>query len=61
MPWQPVRLTIEAIHSAGAALTFAGLILVVASAGWFVLGRTTLNPAGQPARLIVTGAHAWWS
>ena len=21
--------------------------------------RTTLNPAGQPAHLVVTGAHAW--
>jgi protein-S-isoprenylcysteine O-methyltransferase Ste14 len=30
-----------------------------ASAARFALRRTTLNPAGHPAHLIVTGAHAW--
>jgi protein-S-isoprenylcysteine O-methyltransferase Ste14 len=49
----------EAVRSAGAALIFTDFILAGASAGCFVLGRATLNPAGQPAHLIVTGAHAW--
>ena len=49
----------EAVRSAGAALIFVDFILAGASAGCVVLRRATLNPAGQPAHLIVTGAHAW--
>jgi protein-S-isoprenylcysteine O-methyltransferase Ste14 len=59
LPWTPVWLAMEGVHWAGAALAFAGLILAPASAGWFLLRRTTLNPIGQPARLVVGGAHAW--
>jgi protein-S-isoprenylcysteine O-methyltransferase Ste14 len=59
MPWRPVWLTMESVHWAGAALAFAGLILAPASAGRFLLRRTTLNPIGQPAHLVVGGAHAW--
>jgi protein-S-isoprenylcysteine O-methyltransferase Ste14 len=59
LPWTPVWLAMEGVHWAGAALAFAGLILAPASAGWFLLRRTTLNPIGQPAHLLVGGAHAW--
>ena len=59
MPWRPVWLTMEGVHWAGAALAFTGLIVAPASAGRFVLRRTTLNPVGQPAHLVVAGAHAW--
>jgi protein-S-isoprenylcysteine O-methyltransferase Ste14 len=59
MPWRPAWMTIEGVYWIGAALVFAGFIVAPASAGWFVLRPTTLNPAGQPAHLIVTGAHAW--
>ena len=52
-------MTMEGVHWVGAALAVVGFILAVASAGGFVLRGTTLNPAGQPAHLIVTGAHAW--
>jgi len=44
------------LGQATAALAFAGFIHALASAGWFVLRR---NPAGQPARFVVGGAHAW--
>jgi protein-S-isoprenylcysteine O-methyltransferase Ste14 len=37
----------------------AGFVLSIAAAGRFVTRRTTLNPAGQPAHLVVGGAHAW--
>ena len=37
----------------------AGICLSIAAAGRFVVRRTTLNPAGQPAHLVVIGAHAW--
>jgi protein-S-isoprenylcysteine O-methyltransferase Ste14 len=59
MPWRPAWMTMEGVHWAGAALAIAGLIVAPASAACFVLRRTTLNPAGQPAHLIVKGAHAW--
>ena len=52
-------MTMEGVHWVGAALAVAGFILAVASAGGFVLRGTTLNPAGQPAHLVATGAHAW--
>ena len=59
MQWRPAWLTMEGIHWAGVALAFAGFILAFVSAGCFVLRRTTLNPAGQPAHLVVRRAHAW--
>jgi protein-S-isoprenylcysteine O-methyltransferase Ste14 len=59
MPWRPAWLTMDGLHWVGAALALAGLIVAPASAAWFLLRRTTLNPAGQPTHLVVTGAHAW--
>ena len=59
MPWEPAWMTIAGVHWAGWALTVAGFLLALAAAGRFVVRRTTLNPAGQPAHLIVKGAHAW--
>jgi protein-S-isoprenylcysteine O-methyltransferase Ste14 len=59
MPWRPTWMAIEDVHWAGAALALAGFILALAAAGRFVVRRTTLNPAGQPAQLVVAGAHAW--
>jgi protein-S-isoprenylcysteine O-methyltransferase Ste14 len=59
MPWRPAWMTMEGVHWVGAALAVAGFILAVVSAGGFVLRGTTLNPAGQPAHFIATGAHAW--
>jgi len=52
-------MTIAGAHWAGFALILAGCALVAAAAGRFVLRRTTLNPTGEPSRLIVNGAHAW--
>jgi protein-S-isoprenylcysteine O-methyltransferase Ste14 len=54
-----LRRWTKGVHWAGAALAFTGLIVAPASAGRFVLRRTTLNPVGQPAHLVVGGAHAW--
>ncbi len=59
MPWRPAWMTIEGVHWAGLALATAGFVLALAAAGRFVVRRTTLNPAGQPAHLVVTFAHAW--
>jgi protein-S-isoprenylcysteine O-methyltransferase Ste14 len=59
MPWRLAWMTMEGVHWVGAALAVVGFILAVASAGGFVHRGTTLNPAGQPAHLIATGAHAW--
>jgi hypothetical protein len=59
VPYRPVWLTMGGVHLVGAALTFAGSLIAAVSSGWFPLRRTTLNPAGQPAHLIVRGAHAW--
>ena len=47
------------VHWAGWALAVAGFLLAFAAAGRFVFRRTTLNPARQPAHLVVSGAHAW--
>jgi len=33
--------------------------LAAAAAGRFVLRRTTLHPTGEPAHLVVNGAHGW--
>jgi protein-S-isoprenylcysteine O-methyltransferase Ste14 len=59
IPWRPVWLTSEVVHWVGVTLACAGFILAAASAGRFVLQHTTLNPARQPAHLVVRGAHAW--
>jgi protein-S-isoprenylcysteine O-methyltransferase Ste14 len=59
MPWRPAWMTIGGVHWAGLALAVAGFVLALAAAGRFVARHTTLNPAGQPAHLVVSGAHAW--
>ena len=59
MPWRPASMAIGAVHWLGLALAVTGCALSAAAAGRFVLRRTTLNPTGQPARLVVSGAHAW--
>ena len=59
IPWRPDWMTIGGVHWAGWALAVAGFLLAFAAAGRFVFRRTTLNPAGQPAHLVVSGAHAW--
>jgi protein-S-isoprenylcysteine O-methyltransferase Ste14 len=59
MPWRPGWLALASVHWAGLALAVAGCSLAAAAAGRFVLRRTTLHPTGQPAHLVVNGAHAW--
>lgn len=59
MPWRPAWMTTQMAHWAGFALAVAGCSLAAAAAGRFVLRRTTLHPTGEPAHLVVTGAHAW--
>ena len=58
MPWQPEWMVIGGVRWVGLAVTVAGCSLAVAAAGRFVLRGTTLHPTGQPARLVVSGAHA---
>jgi len=58
MPWRPAWMAIGGMHWAGLALAVAGCSLAATAAGRFVLRRTTLHPTGQPARLVVSGAHA---
>ena len=59
MPWRPVWMGAASVHWAGFALAVAGCSLAAAAAGRFVLRRTTLDPTGEPARLVVNGANAW--
>jgi protein-S-isoprenylcysteine O-methyltransferase Ste14 len=59
MPWRPVWMGVASVHWAGFALAVAGCSLAAAAAGRFVLRRTTLDPTGEPARLVVNGANAW--
>ena len=59
MPWRPVWMGAASVHWAGLALAIAGCSLAAAAAGRFVLRRTTLDPTGTPARLVVNGANAW--
>ena len=54
MPWRPAWMTIGGVRWAGLALAVAGFVLALAAAGRFVVRRTTLNPAGQPAHLVVS-------
>ncbi len=58
-PWRPGWLSMASVHWAGLALAVAGCSLAAAAAGRFVLRGTTLHPTGKPARLVVSGAHAW--
>ena len=59
MPWRPAWMATSSAYWAGLALVVAGCLLAVAAAGRFVVRGTTLQPTGQPARLVVSGAHAW--
>jgi protein-S-isoprenylcysteine O-methyltransferase Ste14 len=52
-------MTIGGVSWAGLALDAAAFVLALVAAGRFVFRRTTLNPAGQPSQLVVSGAHAW--
>jgi protein-S-isoprenylcysteine O-methyltransferase Ste14 len=52
--WRPNW--IERLHVFGWALIAAGLVLGPGSAVLFALKRTTLNPGGQPSRLVTSGA-----
>ena len=58
-PGRPAWMAIGAMRWAGLALTVAGCALAAAAVGRFVLRRTTLDPTGQPSRLVASGAHAW--
>jgi protein-S-isoprenylcysteine O-methyltransferase Ste14 len=58
-PWRPAWMAMGGARWAGLALVVAGCSLAAAAAGRFVLQRTTLNPTGEPARLVISGAHAW--
>jgi protein-S-isoprenylcysteine O-methyltransferase Ste14 len=58
MPWTPDWTQIKILHWLGWALTVAGLLSAPAGAGFFALRRTTLNPAGMPARLVTSGPFA---
>ncbi len=59
MPWRPAWMAMASVHWAGFALAVGGCSLAAAAAGRFVLRRTTLDPAGEPAHLVVNGALAW--
>jgi protein-S-isoprenylcysteine O-methyltransferase Ste14 len=58
-PWRPGWTETEGVRWIGWVLAAAGVALSFFAAGRFVFRRTTLNPAGRPARLVVDGAHAW--
>ncbi|MDB5480413.1 MAG: isoprenylcysteine carboxylmethyltransferase family protein [Caulobacteraceae bacterium] len=47
-----------ALHYIGWGLVCIALILAATSVGLFGLQRTTLNPAGRPARLVTAGAFS---
>jgi len=51
--WHPSW--IEPLHFFGWALIAGGLVLGPGSAILFALKRTTLNPGGQPSRLVTSG------
>jgi protein-S-isoprenylcysteine O-methyltransferase Ste14 len=59
LPWRAGWMETAGARSFGWALAAAGFALAFVAAGRFVFRRTTLNPAGRPARLVVDGAHAW--
>jgi protein-S-isoprenylcysteine O-methyltransferase Ste14 len=58
-PWRPAWMAMASVHWVGFALLIAGCALAAAAAGRFVLRRTTLDPTGEPSRLVVNGANAW--
>jgi protein-S-isoprenylcysteine O-methyltransferase Ste14 len=58
-PWRPGWAEIDGIRWVGWVVAAAGVVLACFAAGGFAIGRTTLNPGGRPARLVVGGAHAW--
>jgi len=57
-PWRPGWMATASLRWAGFALVLAGCALAASAAGRFVLRRTTLDPTGEPSRLVVNGAHA---
>jgi protein-S-isoprenylcysteine O-methyltransferase Ste14 len=59
IPWRPAWLALGPVRWSGLALVVAGCALAAAAAGRFVLKRTTLHPTGRPARLVLSGPHAW--
>jgi len=59
IPWRPAWMAAASAHWAGFALAVAGCSLAAATAGRFVLRRATLHPTGEPAHLVVNGAHGW--
>ncbi|HXZ02376.1 MAG TPA: isoprenylcysteine carboxylmethyltransferase family protein [Stellaceae bacterium] len=58
MPWSPDWTGSDLVQWLGWAFIIAGLLLGPGSASLFALRRTTLNPAGQPARLVTNGPFA---
>jgi protein-S-isoprenylcysteine O-methyltransferase Ste14 len=58
MRWNPDWIRAEVPHWFGWAFIIAGLFLAPGSAVFFALRRTTLNPAGLPARLVTDGPFA---
>ena len=46
-------------HRPDFTVSAPAVVLAAAAAGRFVLRRTTLNPIGEPSRLVASGAHAW--
>jgi protein-S-isoprenylcysteine O-methyltransferase Ste14 len=59
VPWRPAWMGMEGVRWVGWALAAAGVAVSLFAAGGFVFRRTTFNPAGRPAHLVVRGAHAW--
>src|SRR5271157_29183 len=57
--WDPDWIRAPGVRWIGVAITIFGLALSLSSAGLFVLRRTTLNPVGQPALFVASGAYAW--
>ena len=57
--WHPDWIASPVVRWAGFALALFGLALAAVAAGLFASRRTTLNPAGQPAKLVANGAYAW--
>ncbi len=58
IPWRQDWMRSELVQWLGWAFIIAGLLLGPGSAGFFALRRTTLNPAGLPARLVTNGPFA---
>ena len=54
----PAVLATRPIAWAGLILTVLSLVLAVASMGHLLLRRTSIDPAGQPSRLVTGGVYA---